>query len=1278
MPGLAQRNEQFSNATSSGGSYSISANGFWSKHRDDVSFHQLQKFWSELPPQARQKLLRIDKQTLFEQARKNMYCSRCNGLLLEGFMQIVMYVKSLQQEGGGGHIPCNRLEASKNLNDCGSHLPNGCQDEIQDPSVHPWGGLTTTRDGSLTLLTCYLFSKSLKGLQNVFDSARARERERELLYPDACGGGGRGWISQGMASYGRGHGTRETCALHTARLSCDTLVDFWSALGEETRLSLLRMKEEDFIERLMCRFDSKRFCRDCRRNVIREFKELKELKRMRREPRCTSWFCVADTAFQYEVSDDSVQADWRQTFSDTVVSYHHFEWAVGTGEGKSDILEFENVGMNGSVQVTGLDLGGLSACFITLRAWKFDGRCTELSVKAHALKGQKCVHCRLVVGDGFVTITRGESIRRFFEHAEEAEEEEDDDSTDKDGNELDGECSRPQKHAKSPELAREFLLDAATVIFKEQVEKAFREGTARQNAHSIFVCLSLKLLEDRVHVACKEIITLEKQMKLLEEEEAEKREEEERKERRRTKEREKKIRRKERLKGKERDKEKKCPESNDISIFPDVSKDETTPSVDEELNNAICCRDSVSETGDISLSRPGSPDIQDQQFSYGCETSIMENDSYDSPDGEVANLKEGTGSFSTEQSKYSRRRLKFRKEVQLDSSLKWPDRRRFAVISESGAVVNRSELRHHSDNFETPSRLGNGSNRLSRINGPKSNGRNCGLKFNENFHCSHNRMNDRYDFHSCSCHQNIECRVKVEPHVSSLRSDQESKSVGKSEAVMDMPKQFYRGNKYSPVNYMREGCGRIKIKSSMGNNSKKVWEPVESQKKYSRRSSDSDITMSSSTKVEAMVPDSKLLKSSGDMCSSEVTGDSIETDHDENNLKESRDRSLATVEDCQSGCHVEANGCYSTETSYEEVSSCPAKNSASSETSDPSIGSSLSSDNCSSCLSEGDSNTVSSNNGHPDSSSTSDSEDTSPQSEGRDTSTCSGNGFSNSHELVLDNKPSTNGDEVFGNKKPFELQPDGLRLNILGNPPTTTVKNPDNGIPTVSVGLQPQVVFPPMHNHNLQFPVFQAPSTMGYYHHQTPVSWPAAPANGLMPFPQPNHYLYAGSLGYGLNGNSRFCMQYGPVQHLATPVFNPGPVPVYQPVAKEYGLNSEVRTETRMMQETLTEANKERMVPAKSRSTEAPPSGESGKVDNSAKLPNGNSGFSLFHFGGPVALSTGCKSDPVPSKNGIIGEFSSKVTTNQIENDPACNKKEIAMEEYNLFAASNGIRFSIF
>lgn len=89
-----------------------------------------------------------------------MYCSRCNGLLLEGFLQIVMYGKSLQREGANGH-----LGASRNQNNSESSVVN--QDEIQDPSVHPWGGLITTRDGSLTLMDCYLYSKSLKGLQNV-------------------------------------------------------------------------------------------------------------------------------------------------------------------------------------------------------------------------------------------------------------------------------------------------------------------------------------------------------------------------------------------------------------------------------------------------------------------------------------------------------------------------------------------------------------------------------------------------------------------------------------------------------------------------------------------------------------------------------------------------------------------------------------------------------------------------------------------------------------------------------------------------------------------------------------------------------------------------------------------------------------------------------------------------------------------------------------------------------------------------------------------------------
>lgn len=96
-----------------------------------------------------------------------MYCSRCNGLLLEGFFQIVMYGKSLQHEDAGAHRPCSRVGTLKDQCDGELRATTGSEYDVQDPSVHPWGGLTTTRDGMLTLLDCYLYTKSLKGLQNV-------------------------------------------------------------------------------------------------------------------------------------------------------------------------------------------------------------------------------------------------------------------------------------------------------------------------------------------------------------------------------------------------------------------------------------------------------------------------------------------------------------------------------------------------------------------------------------------------------------------------------------------------------------------------------------------------------------------------------------------------------------------------------------------------------------------------------------------------------------------------------------------------------------------------------------------------------------------------------------------------------------------------------------------------------------------------------------------------------------------------------------------------------
>ncbi|KAL2320877.1 hypothetical protein Fmac_029846 [Flemingia macrophylla] len=1267
MPGIAQRNEQLTNASSMAPPCSVSANGFWSKNSDDVNYNQLQKFWSELSLQARQKLLRIEKQSLFEQARKNLYCSRCNGLLLEGFLQIAMYGKSLQQEGVDAHFPCNRSGGLRKLNNDGSSIINGCQDEVHDPSIHPWGGLTTARDGSLTLMSCYLYSKSLKGLQIVFDGARARERERELLYPDACGGGGRGWISQGIVSYGRGHGTRETCALHTARLSCDTLVDFWSALGEETRLSLLRMKEEDFIERLMYRFDSKRFCRDCRRNVIREFKELKELKRMRREPRCTNWFCVADSAFQYEVSDDSVQADWRQTFADASGTYHHFEWAVGTTEGKSDILEFENVGLNGCVRASGLDLGGLSACFITLRAWRLDGRCSEHSVKAHSLKGQQCVHCRLVVGDGYVTITKGESIRRFFEHAEEAEEEEDDDSIDKDGNELDGECSRPQKHAKSPELAREFLLDAATVIFKEQVEKAFREGTARQNAHSIFVCLALKLLEDRVHVACKEIITLEKQMKLLEEEEKEKREEEERKERRRTKEREKKLRRKERLKGKE----KKCSELNDALGSPEISKEKLSAVADMEHNSPISCSNLVIETDETNLLREDSPNIQDEEFSSESSTLKPQDLSYDDCEEEFSNGKDEIGQPTIEQSMPSHRRLRCRKELHLDMPMKWSDRRRYAVVSENNAAVGKSELRHYGDSFVTSSRAMSGFNRQSRINVlTKSNGRNVGPpKYHEKFYSSKNRTNDRCDIHSCSCSLNNEYKTRIEQHSPMTRVSRETKPTSQFESAGDTSKQFYRGSKTNQVDYMHESNGRPKSKIILGNytsrdlfQTKKVWEPTESQKKYARSNSESDAILRS-TKVQGAQSD--LIKSS--------IGEAV--DSGENDDEECNSKRFSGVDGrCQNDFHVEAEGSSSSrEITLEEPGLCSTGGYALNNSSDPTQSSIFSSDNCSSCLSEGDNNTTSSAHENTESSTTSDSEDVTRQSEVRKNLGCVENVLSDCREVAIENNQNADGESLARRSSSLiGLSLDRTRKDALGNHVVEIAPHFENCFSTANVCSQPQSMLPLVSNQKIQFPVFQAPSTMGYLH-QNPVSWPAAPTNGLMAFPHSN-YLYAGPLGYGLNEDPRLCLQYGALQQ-PTPLCNPA-VPVYQPVARTNVLNAEGRSQVSQPASLLEHPNGSfagRAVSAGGISTRPV------WCDKSAKSLENNNDFSLFHFGGPVDLSRGCKSALASLNGDTAVDFSTKSSADHVEKVHNCNKKETpVMEEYNLFAAGNNLRFSIF
>lgn len=61
------------------------------------------------------------------------------------------------------------------------------------------------------------------------------------------------------------------------------------------------------------------------------------------------------------------------------------------------------------------------------------------------------------------------------------------------------------RHAETPELAREALIDSVVLIFKSQVEVAFREQTAGHNALLLFVHLALQMMEEQLLNSFKEL-----------------------------------------------------------------------------------------------------------------------------------------------------------------------------------------------------------------------------------------------------------------------------------------------------------------------------------------------------------------------------------------------------------------------------------------------------------------------------------------------------------------------------------------------------------------------------------------------------------------------------------------------------------------------------------------------------------------------------------------------------------------------------------------------------
>lgn len=648
------------------------------------------------------------------------------------------------------------------------------------------------------------------------------------------------------------------------------------------------------------------------------------------------------------------------------------------------------------------------------------------------------------------------------------------------------------------------------------------------------------------------------QIRLLEEEEREKREEEERKERRRAKEREKKLRRKERLKVKEMEREIKNTESKSLPpALLSASSNESCRSNADEAPIAFDSEDSVGDAGDLILSGPRSPD-------------------------ECPSAREDADAFILEQPKSTSRKLRFK-----SSTPEAAHRRPQAMAS----CDDREKI--SCGHSLTSSRFMNGKHRQFSANGSKPNPRDGGSKFGDKLH-SNGRVHDRCDFHSCACGHSGDSRAKEGHYIPTMRSGREVKIVSKAEAF-DPVAPPHRIAKYGG-----HGCFALdSFPSSAGNltagvghlrrgkvhQMKQVWEPADPRKKCPRDHSDHDGSSQPAAEARSDAAENGCekkapragLQEPGDCCYFDVSMDSDKPE---------------ALDSHQ--CQEAAKSHYYAKTTAgdEEANSDP-------------LTASSSSDNCSSCLSEGgDSTTTSSSAHNAESSSISDSEDPAGP-----TLEVSGGG----------------GGEIAPDKLPQDPPADG---NGLGSGSCKASSFPREDPPIYGEFPRRHHLLPLHSPPQLHVPVFPVPA-VGFHTQNPAAAWAApVPASRLVPLPQPHQFVFPHPLGYGLAANPPpdVCNAIPPP---AAPLLHPGHFPSFKAVHSS-PLNEPQRL--------------------------------AGGKEEPAKSPS----FSLFHFGGPMAMAT-------EGEGGGGGGAAMGPAERRSELD--CSRTE-AEVEYSLFSSTNGVRFS--
>ena len=449
---------------------------------------EVRAHWKQLSVAQRRAVATVRRKPLCERVRTT-FCSRCYGLAVQELDRV-------EREGVPEGAAADVLAGADD---------NGkvAELELLSEGKAAWGVLAPTGEGG----ACVLNEAHLQdGGMSVIQRWRARRAARQRHYAefgDVCGGD---WVRLKAGA--------KVCSLHSRRMSCEALHRQWMEAPRRDRDELLRMSDEDFVERLDHHL-RQNICSDCRGNVTRAFKEIKDLRRLPGGCRCNDAFCAPDQngTFWYEFTADSVSACWEAHVSNP--EKFEWRWALGTLPGTTDVLPFAPTADGGRaarLEKTGLKLARRHYC-LSVCGTGPDGHTVAIQGRATAVD-EPCVHRYVLVGSGEVRLDTAESAMDTFQRAEEVLEEiEEEEAFEPE--------DRKRMHAETPELARDTLADAAALIFTERIQNTICERCAQDNAAGLVTHAAVELIEERVWAAARDAKCEALQAELLAEEESE-------------------------------------------------------------------------------------------------------------------------------------------------------------------------------------------------------------------------------------------------------------------------------------------------------------------------------------------------------------------------------------------------------------------------------------------------------------------------------------------------------------------------------------------------------------------------------------------------------------------------------------------------------------------------------------------------------------------------------------------------------------------------------------